>query len=765
MENEYWIDSDEDGDGELQADVVDVFYDAEEDLNDSADEEHVSNSDFVECSDDYWIDSVAVDYSSLQQSPQSVVSDVSGVSSSSSGSSDSSTSTSSTSSSSDSSFGELSVDEDGNEHFRQRGGADAVGVEPFENSELFSVLRRNTEYNAEFYTEARQYVIQPRAHMIDAINPADALHEFLYVLSMLIAEIRRDFNPHDYVQLTVESENLREPVTIPFRRVDQLDVDRIFGTIEKVLNSQQDVSARDDATITVTRVAVPRGGGKPGGYEKEQRRKSLVFTTAFEQFSKAKKSLITIFDNVFPLCGVVALYLGLILISRGVRAVHNLRRYPLNLMRKVKPFLRKASLSTNLPLSILDVKKVWTDNEEFRGIQLIIYQKENADIKQVVCTPYRDDCIALLLQDDHYSLITKIPAFLCHTDFCRKCNKACSVDHVCDRSRCSHCKRYCDVNSPRQFIHCDRCNRDFISRHCFEFHSKYFKRDALSTCQRWQACPVCRLDIRTINNNRYGVDGRHHFCYKVWCKMCNSLADISNHFCCMKPAILSSRGRKIRDNKVGFFLFFDVEAAVDASGKQIPNLICCQWDDGEEIVFRGEGCRDEFCRYIFSRPLELSSITYLVAHNLGGYDCNFIFAYVAKHVQKKPENVIMKNGRLISCSFLAGKLVLRDSLLFFHVSLSKLPALFNLDNCDEKGFFPHAFNTPENWEYEGPLPERKYYSPELHFSDSQLAKFDDWYSEMKDKSDSGEYVFNLQDELYSYCSNDVKILRLAVEKL
>lgn len=341
----------------------------------------------------------------------------------------------SSSSSSTSSIGVLSLDEEGNEHFRQRGAVEPE-IETFDNSPLSSVLRRGAEFNAEFYAESRQYVVRPRAHLLEAFNAVDALHEFLYVFQMLIEEIRTDFNPQDYVQLTIESENLRPPVTIPFRCVDHLYVNRVFATVEKVLNSLQDVSARDDAVITVTRIAVPRGGGKPDGYEKEQRRKALIYTTAFEQFSKAKKSLITVYD-VFPLCGVVALYLGLMCIRKGVKVVHNLLRCPLNLMRKVKPFLRKASLRDNVELSILDVRQVFRSNEEFRNLQLIIYQKENADIKQVVCTSYKEDCIALLLQDGHYYLITKIPAFLCKTDFCRKCNKACTIDHVCNRKRCS----------------------------------------------------------------------------------------------------------------------------------------------------------------------------------------------------------------------------------------------------------------------------------------------------------------------------------------
>ena len=148
--------------------------------------------------------------------------------------------------------------------------------------------------------------------------------------------------------------------------------------------------------------------------------------------------------------------------------------------------------------------------------------------------------------------------------------------------------------------------------------------------------------------------------------MCDCLVDMFSHMCCMKPAILTPRSRKLHDNKIGYFLFLDVEAEVGANGKQTPNLIVCQWDDGEEIVFDGEDCRDAFCRFIFSVPLRLSKPVNLIAHNLGGYDCNFIFQYVVANIQKKPEDVIMKDGRLICCSFLSGGLRLRDSLLFFH---------------------------------------------------------------------------------------------------
>ena len=52
-----------------------------------------------------------------------------------------------------------------------------------------------------------------------------------------------------------------------------------------------------------------------------------------------------------------------------------------------------------------------------------------------------------------------------------------------------------------------------------------------------------------------------------------------------------------------------------------------------------------------------------------------------------------------------------DSLSFLLAPLSALPKMFGF-GVMKKGFFPHAFNTPENQNYVGPHPAREYYDPE-----------------------------------------------------
>lgn len=52
-----------------------------------------------------------------------------------------------------------------------------------------------------------------------------------------------------------------------------------------------------------------------------------------------------------------------------------------------------------------------------------------------------------------------------------------------------------------------------------------------------------------------------------------------------------------------------------------------------------------------------------------------------------------------------------DSFNFLPMALARMPSCFGFSEL-RKGFSPHLFNTRENQEYDGPLPEVSYYSPD-----------------------------------------------------
>ena len=118
-----------------------------------------------------------------------------------------------------------------------------------------------------------------------------------------------------------------------------------------------------------------------------------------------------------------------------------------------------------------------------------------------------------------------------------------------------------------------------------------------------------------------------------------------------------------------------------------------------------------------------------------------------------------------------------DSVLFFQQPLKNLPGMFNLNNLygiTSKGYFPHRFNTPENYDYIGPMPDMKFYEVErmktndncksknyndlCNIKKCERCNFIKWYNEQINNN----YIFNFQDETKKYCEMDVDILLWSV---
>ena len=101
-----------------------------------------------------------------------------------------------------------------------------------------------------------------------------------------------------------------------------------------------------------------------------------------------------------------------------------------------------------------------------------------------------------------------------------------------------------------------------------------------------------------------------------------------------------------------------------------------------------------------------------------------------------------------------------DSLNFFAMPLKNFPSTFGLSYQDEqgqlyaKGYFPHLFNTKENQNYVGPLPDKKYYMPQTMGIDD-LKAFEAWH---KEQTEVGA-IFDFQRDIVAYCQMDVRILR------
>ncbi|CAN2389583.1 hypothetical protein PRIEUP_LOCUS5996 [Pristimantis euphronides] len=91
-----------------------------------------------------------------------------------------------------------------------------------------------------------------------------------------------------------------------------------------------------------------------------------------------------------------------------------------------------------------------------------------------------------------------------------------------------------------------------------------------------------------------------------------------------------------------------------------------------------------------------------------------------------------------------------DLLNFIPMKLSKIPQAMRVSGA--KGNFLHFFNTAENQNYVGPLPDVKYYDVE-YMTVSERKEFMTWYDAEKNS------IFDLEKELKLYCKQDVGVLR------
>ena len=105
-----------------------------------------------------------------------------------------------------------------------------------------------------------------------------------------------------------------------------------------------------------------------------------------------------------------------------------------------------------------------------------------------------------------------------------------------------------------------------------------------------------------------------------------------------------------------------------------------------------------------------------LAHNGGAYDCKFILQYLEHNlinydVLPRPGSIHKYLSLTIRGKSKTEQIVFKDFMMFVSGSLKSIAEGFKLEIS--KGDFPHRFNTPENQEYIGSIPELE--SPEDYF--------------------------------------------------
>jgi hypothetical protein len=128
------------------------------------------------------------------------------------------------------------------------------------------------------------------------------------------------------------------------------------------------------------------------------------------------------------------------------------------------------------------------------------------------------------------------------------------------------------------------------------------------------------------------------------------------------------------------------------TGTHEPNLVIAHDFYGNVDSFI---TNEDFCKWLISRDKGYTAI----ARYGKGYDSYFILKYC------------VENGIKPFCIYNGSKIInlrIIDSSNFVQGPLKNFPKTFGLKEL-KKGYFPHFFNTTENRNYIGKIPDTKYY--------------------------------------------------------
>ena len=540
------------------------------------------------------------------------------------------------------------------------------------------------------------------------------------IIQQLVDDVTGGVKDRDQIHFVLRSDQLEAPIALPFMPRAQFTPERVFAGVERVVQSNREFRLNDTVYVNVWHVDMPVGSGKSRKKRTELNAKKYLY---------AKHTVITV-KNHDDLCLARALVVAIARVENAANYDY-LRR--IDRAQQIKA--RKLHIEAGVPFGPcgLEEVKLFQRHLTRYEINIVSLLQNNAIIH-----PPKDQAapdktpIYLLLHDNHYDVITKIPGFLNRAYFCHKCRKAYAdkFDHMCP-GMCKSCRAYECVWDGA--MTCDQCKRMFRSRACYERH-KVRVNGSKSICDTIHKCMKCKksMDKRMFKS---------HVCGKK-CPTCKVLLAIeANHKCYMQKPEQSD------ESAYDQMYFFDFECKQE-TGEHVPNFCVVQDEKGNEEIFKGDNTVKDFCEWVLRKDHEKCIF---VAHNFKGYDSYFIQDYLNK--QCIQFELICTGAKIMSLTVPMHDIKFIDSYNFIPMALARFPETFDRNEL-RKGYFPHMFNRDDKQDYVGPIPETHYYLPNTMKPEARQ-EFLQWHAEQVENN----YVFDFQKEMESYCRSDVDILR------
>lgn len=606
------------------------------------------------------------------------------------------------------------------------------------------------------HREARSYGLRRTSYHLRVRNPPETrpighgniIREFEEGSANAIDRLIEELPDEDRIQIYLGSRRLSSAHTSAHVSVhdwrESLDPARqVLDVISRMLNSNENFDVDDTMELDLTHISMPSGSGS------SKRKSCCLGTDNYEDFLKKKQCVVRI-QNRDELCCARAIVTAKSNVDNDQDRPNLNRGYPIQKM-KAEELHEQAGVPLG-PCGLDEIKQFETILPDY---QFVVVSAEHGH-SIIHKGPEKDKQIILLMHDNHFEVIKSLPAFFSRGYFCIKCEKGFNTDdlqhHRCYGTKCFACHQTdCTDFALRKHempdVTCSYCQRRFYGVICQTNHM--LRTSSGQTANHQTSKNVCATE-RVCSECGRKKEGRHK-CGESPCPSCNKMCNLEQHKCFIQSVEMDEDETDRQNKTHPIFIYFDIEARQD-TGQHVANLVCAETDeDDTQYSFTGEKCVEDFLKWVQGKANKKKiSKAIVVAHNFKGYDGYMILEELYRQ-HATNINLIVNGAKILSIDLPQIKFI--DSMNFFPMALSNFPKTFGLHEL-KKGFFPHFFNTVENQDYVGPIPEVKFYDPD-GMSPSRKEEFLKWH-EQKVKEN---YHFDFQQELLTYCQSDVRLLK------
>uniref|UniRef100_A0A1I8ITS5 DNA-directed DNA polymerase n=1 Tax=Macrostomum lignano TaxID=282301 RepID=A0A1I8ITS5_9PLAT len=258
------------------------------------------------------------------------------------------------------------------------------------------------------------------------------------------------------------------------------------------------------------------------------------------------------------------------------------------------------------------------------------------------------EILHLHLVEQHFNVVTKLPAFFGSDHYCPKCEMAydcANAEAQCGYAKCPVCKQYDETATHECFVTPPKAKESSAPYVYYDFETyvdsgKQHRVHLVTAATSCEACPKLFPRPR--------------------CSVCGGLHSSAN---CIA-------GRDL---------------ALDFTSCVSHNDCACGM---REFVSVGPHSIDAFYCWLTS-VFKQGAIA--IAHNGSAYDAFLLLGALLNGLAKKKPQVIFQNSRLMYMK--CDKITFKDSLNFIPIGLAQFPKALGLGTQLTKGDFPHVFNS------------------------------------------------------------------------